>query len=45
MGKRRGMYRVLVGKPEGKRQLRRLRRRWKDNVKVNLQQQVEVWTG
>jgi hypothetical protein len=30
-------YRVLVGKPEGKRPLRRPRRRWKDNIKMDLQ--------
>ena len=33
----RGMYRVLVGKPEGKRQLGRPRRRWEDNIKMDLQ--------
>jgi len=32
----RGVYRVLVGKPEGKRQLGRPRRRWKDNIKMYL---------
>ena len=32
MGKRRGVYRVLVGKPEGKRLLGRKRRRWEDNI-------------
>jgi len=31
------VYRVLVGKPEGKRQLGRPRRRWKDNIKMDLQ--------
>ena len=31
-------YRVLVGKPEGKRPLGRPRRRWEDNIKVNLQE-------
>jgi hypothetical protein len=31
------MYRVLVGKPEGKRPLGRLRRRWDDNIKLDLQ--------
>jgi hypothetical protein len=31
VGKRRGVYRILVGKPEGKRQLVRPRPRWKDN--------------
>jgi len=38
MGKRRGVYRVLVGKPEGKRQLGRPRRRWEDNIKIVLQE-------
>ena len=35
---RRGVYRVLVGKPEGKRPLGRPRRRWEDNIKVDLQE-------
>ena len=38
MGERRGVYRVLVGKPEGKRPLRRPRRRWEDNIKTDLQE-------
>ena len=38
MGERRGVYRVLVGKPEGKRPLGRRRCRWKDNVKMDLQE-------
>jgi len=38
MGERRGIYRVLVGKPEGKRPLGRLRRRWEDNIKMDLQE-------
>jgi len=38
MGERRGVYRVLVGKPEGKRPLGRPRRRWEDNIKMDLQQ-------
>jgi hypothetical protein len=38
MGERRGVYRVLVGKPEGKRPLGRPRRRWKDNIKEVLQE-------
>jgi hypothetical protein len=37
MGKRRGVYRVLVGKPEGKRQLGRPRRRWEGNKKTDFQ--------
>ena len=36
-GKRRGLYRVLVEKPEGKRPLGRRRRRWEDNIKMYLQ--------
>jgi len=36
MGERRGVYRVLVGKVEGKRPLGRPRRRWEDNIKMNL---------
>ena len=32
------MYRVLVGKPEGKRPLRRPRHRWEDNIKMDLQE-------
>ena len=32
------MYRVLVGKPEGRRTLGRPRRRWKDNIKLDLQE-------
>jgi len=38
MGEGRGVYRVLVGKPEGKKQLGRLRRRWEDNIKMDLQE-------
>jgi hypothetical protein len=34
----RGVYRVLVGKPEGKRPLARTRRRWEDNIKMGLQE-------
>jgi len=33
-GERNGVYRVLVGKPEGKRTLGRPRRRWEDNIKI-----------
>jgi hypothetical protein len=36
MGEGRGMYRVLVGKPEGKRPVGRPRHRWEDNIKVDL---------
>jgi len=38
MGEWRGLYRVLVGKPEGKRPLGRARRRWEDNIKMDLQE-------
>jgi hypothetical protein len=38
MGERRGVYRVLVGKPEGKRLLGRPRRRWENNIKMGLQE-------
>ena len=38
MGEERGVYRVLVGKPEGKRPLGRLRRRWVDNIRMDLQE-------
>jgi hypothetical protein len=42
MGERRGIYRVLVGIPKGKRQ----RHRWEDNIKVDLQEvDVVAWTG
>ena len=38
MGEGRGVLRVLVGKPEGKRPLGRPRRRWEDNIKMDLQE-------
>jgi hypothetical protein len=38
MGERRGVYTVLVGKPEGKGTLGRSRRRWEDNSKMDLQE-------
>jgi hypothetical protein len=38
MGKGRGVHRVLVGKPEGKRTLGRPGRRWEDNIKRDLQE-------
>jgi len=38
MGQERGVYRVLVGKPEGKRALERPRRRREDNIKMDLQE-------
>ena len=38
MGEERGVYRVLVEKPEGKRPLGRPRRRWVDNIRMDLQE-------
>jgi hypothetical protein len=38
MGVERGVYRVLVGKLEGKRPLGRQRRRWEDNIRMDLQE-------
>ena len=38
MGEGREVYRVLVGKPEGKRPMGRPRRRWEDNIKMDLQE-------
>jgi hypothetical protein len=38
MGEGRGVYRALVGKPEGKSLLRRPRRRWEDNIKMDLRE-------
>jgi hypothetical protein len=45
MGEDRGVLRVLVGKPEGKRPLGRPRRRWEDNIKMDLQEVGVVRTG
>jgi hypothetical protein len=36
MGEKRNAYRILVGKPVGKRSLGRQRRRWVENIKINL---------
>jgi hypothetical protein len=38
MGESRGVYRVLVGKPGGRRPLGRPRHRWEDNIKIDLQE-------
>jgi hypothetical protein len=44
MGKKRNAYRILVGKPEGKRPLGRKRRRWADNIKMDLRDiECDVW--
>jgi hypothetical protein len=43
MGEKENAYRLLVGKPEGKRSLRRPRRRWVDNIKMDI---LEIgWGG
>ena len=44
MGERRGIYRVFIQKPEGKRPLGRPRCRWEDNIKMDLWE-VGAWTG
>jgi hypothetical protein len=38
MGERRGAYRILVGRPDGRKSLGRPRRRWEDNIKMDLQE-------
>ena len=46
MGKRRDTYRVLVGKPEGRRPLGIPRLRWEDNIKMDFRKlDVGAWTG
>jgi hypothetical protein len=48
MGERRGVYRVLVGKPDGKRPLGRPRRRREHNVEIDLQEfgwEIMGWIG
>ena len=45
MGEGRGVYRVLVGKPEGRRPLGRPRRRWADNIRMDLQEVGCVYRG
>jgi hypothetical protein len=43
MGEGRGVYRVLVGRPEGKRPLGRPRRRWENNIKLDLRETGIDW--
>jgi hypothetical protein len=46
MGEGRCAYRVLVGRPEGRRPLGRPRRRWEDNIKMDLKDlEWGAWTG
>jgi hypothetical protein len=45
MGEKRNAYRILVGKPEGKRLLGRPRCRWVDSIKMDLKRDGMVWIG
>jgi hypothetical protein len=46
MGEERKVYKVLVGKPEGKRPFGRPRRRWEDGIRMDLMYtDLEVWIG
>jgi hypothetical protein len=46
MGEERKVYKVLVGKPEGKRPLGRPRRRWEDGIRMDLREiELGVWIG
>jgi hypothetical protein len=45
VGESRGAYRVLMGKPEGRRPLGRERSRWEDNIKMDLEKWEGAWTG
>jgi hypothetical protein len=45
MGAKRNAYRILVGMPEGKRPLGRQRRRWVDNIKMDLKRDRMGWYG
>jgi hypothetical protein len=45
MGAKRNAYRLLVGKPDGKKPLGRPRRRWVDNIKMDLKRDRMGWIG
>jgi hypothetical protein len=46
MGEKKSAYRVLVGKPEGRRQFGKPRRRWEDNIKIDLREMGwRTWAG
>jgi hypothetical protein len=45
MGEGRGVYRVLVGRPEGKRPLVRPRSKWEDNIKMDLRERRIDWAN
>jgi hypothetical protein len=45
MGEMRNVYKIFVGKPEGKRPLGRFKHRWEDNIKINFKKQDKrMWT-
>jgi hypothetical protein len=44
-GEKRNEYTILVGKPEGKRPLGRPRRRWVNNIKMDIRECGMVWSG
>ena len=43
VGEKRGVYRILVGKPDGKRPLGKPMRRWEDNIKMDIQEVGSGW--
>jgi hypothetical protein len=45
MGEMRNAYKVLVRNPEGRRPLGRARRRWQDNIRMDLGNGLSLWTG
>jgi hypothetical protein len=45
MGEKGDRYRILVGKPEGKRSRGKPRRRWEDNIKMDLKRDIMGWYG
>jgi hypothetical protein len=45
MGEKRNVYRNLVGKPKGKRLLGRQKRKWEDNIKMDLKRYMMGWYG
>jgi hypothetical protein len=45
VGQKRNVYMILVGRPEGKRPLGRPRRRWMDDIKMDLRYDGVMWTG
>jgi hypothetical protein len=45
MGEMRNAYKILIGKPEGRRPCGRPRRRWEDNIRMDLKYGGKMWTG